>query len=95
MIICACIEIWDYDNPADVLYVCGVRHGDCYTTMTRMNLPPKSKRQETEGFLDQHGNFYDRYEAFNNVRATGQLCATALAYKLEKGETELYSEDLW
>ena len=95
MIICACIEIWNYDNPADVLHVCGVRHGDCYTTMARMNLPPKSKRKETEGFLDQHGNFYNRYEAFNNVRATGQLCATALAYKREKGETELYSEDLW
>ena len=65
MIICACIKIVPHSNPKDVMYVCGVRHGDCFTTMTKMNLPPRAKRDEIQGFMTHKNEFLDRFEACN------------------------------
>ena len=45
--------------------------------------------------LDEKGNFYDRYEAYDIAMTNGQMSATARHYKMDKGERELFSEDLY
>lgn len=95
MIICACIKIVPVENPKDVMYVCGVRHGDCYSTMEHMNLPRKGDRIQTEGFMTHKNEFLDRFDAYIHAAECGQLTPTVRTYKAELGEEELYSEDLW
>ena len=97
MIICAAIKI-EFTNQYNInetVIVHGLRHGDCFTTMTKMNLPPKKKRTEIQGFVDNNGVFYDRLEAFHIASACCQLSATVKQYKTEHNENELYSEDLY
>lgn len=97
MIICAAIKI-EFTNQYNInekLIVHGLRHGDCYTTMAKMNLPPKKERTETEGFVDNNGVFYNRLEAAHVAFACNQLPATVKEYKSEHNEMELYSEDLY
>ena len=55
--------------------------------------PPHEKA--IEGFLGEKGNFYDRYEAYDITMTNGQMSATARHYKMDKGERELFSEDLY
>lgn len=46
-------------------------------------------KDKIEGFVDEHGEFYDRGEAMNHARACGQI---------ERGNFQpdhLFSEDLW
>lgn len=95
MIICACIKIIPTENPKDVMYVCGVRHGNCFTTMTKMNLPPRNEREEIQGFMTHKNEFLDRFDAYIHATECGQLTPTVRIYKAELGEEELYSEDLW
>ena len=45
--------------------------------------------------LDEKGNFYDRYEAYDIAMTNGQMSATARHYKMDKRERELFSEDLY
>lgn len=97
MIICAAIKI-QFKNKYgrdETVIVHGLRHGDCFTTMTKMNLPPKKERTEIQGFVDNNGVFYDRLEAFHIASACCQLSATVKQYKTEHNENELYSEDLY
>lgn len=97
MIICAAIKI-EFINQYNInekIIVHGLRHGDCYTTMAKMNLPPKKERTETEGFVDNNGVFYNRLEAYHEVMVAHQLSATTVAYKNQYCENELYSEDLY
>lgn len=98
MIICAAIKIQfknKYGHDETVI-VHGLRHGDCFTTMTKMSdLPPRSERIEVQGFVDNRGIFYDRLEAYHAARAMNQLSATIIKYKEDHNENELYSEDLY
>lgn len=97
MIICAAIKI-EFTNQYNInetVIVHGLRHGDCFTTMAKMNLPPKKDRTEIQGFVDSNGVFYDRLEAFHIASACCQLSATVKQYKTEHNENELYSEDLY
>ena len=98
MIICAAIKI-QFKNKYgcdETVIVHGLRHGDCFTTMTKMSdLPPRSERIETQGFVDNRGIFYDRLEAYHAARAMNQLSATIIKYKEDHNENELYSEDLY
>lgn len=55
--------------------------------------PPRAAA--VEGFLDEKGNFYNRYEAYDIAMTNGQMSATARHYKMDKGERELFSEDLY
>lgn len=48
-----------------------------------------------EGFLDERGTFYDRYEAYIVAMNNGQMSTTTRQHKCDKGEKELYSEDLY
>ena len=95
MIICACIKIVPHSNPKDVMYVCGVRHGDCFSTMVKMNLPPRAERDEIQGFMTHKNEFLDRFEAYNHAFDCGQVAPSVREWKFDMGETELYSEDLW
>lgn len=98
MIICAAIKI-QFKNKYgrdETVIVHGLRHGDCFTTMTKMSdLPPRSERIEIQGFVDNRGIFYDRLEAYHAARAMNQLSATIIKYKEDHNENELYSEDLY
>ena len=96
-ILCAAIKLTGYRTDIeklDSVIILGVRHGDCYSTIKLL----KSTWMNTttiEGFIDTDGNFFNRYEAYDIVLKNGQMSATTELWKAEKGETELYSEDLY
>lgn len=89
MIICAAIK----DTRTDAVFG-GIRHGDIYSAMHDAGITPP-KDAAIEGFLDEKNNFYNRYEAYNIAMTNGQLSATTRQHKRDKGERELYSEDLY
>lgn len=89
MIICAAIK----DSRTGDIF-CGVRHGDIYRQLHAVSYHiPRDKA--IEGFVDSRNNFYNRHEAFMWAQQIGQLSATTIQHKNEKGETDLYSEDLY
>lgn len=89
MIICAAIK----DTRTGAVFG-GIRHGFIYSAMHDAGITPPHEKA-IEGFLDEKGNFYDRYEAYDIAMTNDQMSATARHYKLEKGERELFSEDLY
>lgn len=94
MIICAAIRITFYRDGKNIEAVIpGYRHGNCWELMATLGVP--ADRQEVEGFLDHRGNFLDRYAAFEHALQCGQLSDTTYTAKAEKGERQLYSEDLY
>lgn len=89
MIICAAIK----DTRTGAVFG-GIRHSNIYSAMHDAGItPPREKA--IEGFLDEKNNFYDRYEAYYIAMTNGQMSANARHYKLDKGERELFSEDLY
>lgn len=97
MIICAAIKfevVRLETNRIDTLIICGLRHGDCYAIWNEM----KNKfvvNKKTEGFVDENGVFFDRYEAYRKAMSIGQLSPSIELYKAANNEEELYSEDLY
>lgn len=89
MIICAAIK----DTRTGAVFG-GIRHGFIYSAMCDAGITPPHAAA-IEGFLDEKGNFYDRYEAYDIAMNNGQMSATARQYKRDKGEKELYSEDIY
>ena len=89
MIICAAIK----DTRTNVIFG-GIRHGFIYSAMHDAGIAPPHEKA-IEGFLDEKGNFYDRYEAYDIAMNNGQLSASTRQLKRERHETELYSEDLY
>ena len=89
MIICAAIK----DTRTGAVFG-GIRHGDIYSAMYDAGITPP-RDAAIQGFLDEKNNFYDRYEAYNIAMNNGQMSAVTRHYKLDKGERELYSEDLY
>ena len=89
MIICAAIK----DTRTGAVFG-GIRHGDIYSAMHDAGITPP-RAAAIEGFLDMRNNFYDRHEAFIWAQQIGQLPDTVLYHKQQKGETELFSEDLY
>lgn len=92
MIICAAIRVKAKATKEEI-HVCGLRHGDCYTTLRYVKFP--QDHTLTEGFVTHENVFLDRKDAFCHACACGQLSPTVKIYKTEHGEDELYSEDLW
>lgn len=72
----------------------GIRHGFIYSSLHDLR-PEIGAASVEEGFLDNDGNFLNRFEAFKEALKCGQLSATTLICKQKSEETELYSEDLW
>lgn len=89
MIICTAIK----DTRTGTIFG-GIRHGDIYSAMHDAGITPP-RAAVIEGFLDEKGSFYNRYEAYIVAMNNGQMSATAHQHKLDKGEKELYSEDLY
>lgn len=89
MIICAAIK----DTRTGAIFG-GIRHGYIYAAMHDVGIAPP-RAAAVEGFLDEMNSFYDRHEAYIVAMNNGQMSATARQYKRDKGETELYSEDLY
>ena len=89
MIICAAIK----DTRTGAVFG-GIHHGDIYSAMHDAGITPP-RAAAIEGFLDEKNNFYNRYEAYNIAMTNGQLNATTRQYKHDKGERELFSEDLY
>lgn len=89
MIICAAIK----DTRTGAVFG-GIRHGDIYSAMHDASITPPHDAA-IQGFLDEKNNFYDRYEAYDIAMNNGQLNAVTRQYKRDKGEIELYSEDLY
>lgn len=89
MIICAAIK----DTRTGAVFG-GIRHGFIYSAMHDAGITPPHEKA-IEGFLDEKGNFYDRYEAYDIAMTNGQMSATTRQYKRDTGEKELFSEDLY
>ena len=89
MIICAAIK----DIRTGAVFG-GIRHGYIYSAMHDAGITPPHEKA-IESFLDEKGNFYNRYVACDIAMANGQLSATTRQYKRDKGEKELFSEDLY
>lgn len=94
MIICAAIQItFNRSGKPVEAVVPGYRHGNCWELMATLGVP--ADREEVEGFLNHKGEFLDRYDAFDHALQCGQLSDTTRTTKAEKGERQLYSEDLY
>ena len=89
MIICAAIK----DTRTGAVFG-GIRHGFIYSAMRDAGITPPHEKA-IEGFLDEKGKFYDRYEAYDIAMVNGQMSATARQLKRERNEKELFSEDLY
>ena len=89
MIICAAIK----DTRTGAVFG-GIRHGNIYSAMHDAGITPP-REAAIEGFLDEKNNFYSRHEAYNIAMTNGQLSATARQLKRDRGEKELFSEDLY
>jgi hypothetical protein len=75
MIICAAIK----DTRTGAVFG-GIRHGFIYSAMHDAGITPPHEKA-IEGFLDEKGNFYDRYEAYDIAMTNGQMSATAAAFR--------------
>ena len=89
MIICAAIK----DTRTGAVFG-GIRHGNIYSAMHDAGITPP-RGAAIEGFLDEKNNFYNRYEAYNIAITNGQMSATTRQLKRDRGEKELFSEDLY
>lgn len=94
MILCAAIQV-EFEQAGQNVQavIAGHRHGSCWELINIFGVP--ASRQETEGFLNHQGEFLDRYDAFEHALQCGQLSDTTLTAKAERGERQLYSEDLY
>lgn len=93
MIICAALKI-EMPNQKQPIVISGLRHGDCYYQAKLANIATNSENT-VEGFVDNIGNFFDRYGALVHAISIGQISKTVIIYKNEEGEKELYTEDLY
>lgn len=91
MIVCAAIKTNLYGQK---IIIHGVRHRDCYFQALWMGIHANDENC-IDGFVDNNGDFHDRFEALEIARNCGQISPTCWDYKQEHGENELYTEDLY
>lgn len=95
MIICAAIKVpFERGGRPVETVIHGLRHANCWELMADMGIQA-NRTEVVEGFIDSQNRFLDRYDAFNHALICGQLPATVRACKAERGERQLYSEDLY
>lgn len=70
---------------------CGARHWDTRMRSQARRAGFKHVGGSEEGFIDQYGNFFDRYEAMNIVRRNGQ----PFNEERNGSNVKLYSEGLY
>ena len=91
MILCAAIKVTVDGNKTVV--VPGHRHPDCYALLSELQVD-YSRGDLIEGFIDNNGNFMDRFGAFSHAVSCGQPSETTLTHKREYIEFQLYIEGL-
>ena len=91
-IVCAAIKYLMTD-PKDDVVVTGARHYDQLMNpiVKSLNLRERAVR-EIQGFLDQHGKFYDRREALVIATEAGQINTRR---PKSRPLDRLFSEDLY
>jgi len=83
-IVCAAIQI------GNVLLI-GARHYDSHMVAQKKRYGLKGARsEEIQGFIDQHGNFYDRRQAWDIAVTENQI-----RRPIDGNEGVLYSENLY
>lgn len=104
-IIAAALKVQLYTGPETLdtknVVIAGARHADCYNTLFELApyLAASARNEDRiiEGFITNSPmfTFLDRQEAYLEARQSRQLSTSIIAMKEEKGEKELYSEDLY
>jgi len=90
MIVKACVVVYD-KKGAKYAIPCH-RHSDAYWIISQFLPQCKINKSRTrEGFLDEHNNFYDRRDAYNEAVVCGQVIG-----RREPAQAGvLFSEDLY
>lgn len=80
----------------DGLIVPGVRHysPDMRAVLKRIYGDGYHMKTKAQGFIDTHGNFLTRNEAYNRVLEIGQV-GEFIGCRVPDTTTELFSEDLY
>ena len=82
------ILFFDANSIKEIAIPCH-RHCDAFQILHDFGFQKHIDFKEVaQGFLDEHDNFMDRYEAFVEAVRCGQI-------QTESQCRELYSEDLW
>ena len=87
IVVCAAIRFGD-------IILAGARHWDSVMRTQRLTIGIKVLRsagKEEQGFINQFGEFLDRYEAMALVKETGQK----FNIKHNNGDSYLFSEGLY
>ena len=91
MILCAALKL--HDSLSDIILPCH-RHHDGYDILRDLDVDWK-QFEITQGFITSSGDFLDRIEAYTEAKRCGQISTQARHDKVEKGQFELFSEDLY
>lgn len=94
-IICAANRI-ALSNATTILLV-GPRHWDktMHNSFDNMNPYDYQIEFEVQGFIDQFGNFYDRYDAWIIAETNGQIIRRVGGDTTLDGKGRLFSENLY
>lgn len=89
MITRAAVKILNLHTNEEIVIPCH-RHCDAFCILKLFNMRRNIDYKElSQGFLDEHNNFYNRTEAWNEAYKCNQLLIVDTQNK------ELFSEDLW
>lgn len=97
-IVCAAIKFTSKADEDNIIVLPCIRHGDGYKQFAYLNFVlagnySRGDWNKEEGFVDSDGKFHSREEAFQLVKDS--LPASLIFFKVQRNETELYSEDLY
>jgi hypothetical protein len=88
MIVKAAVKVLNLHTNEEMTIPCH-RHCDAFYILHLFNMKQSvDYKQVEQGFLDEHGNFYDRIAAKKHAQEFNQL-------KENTRCAELFSEDLW
>lgn len=88
MIVKAAVKVLNLHTNEEMTIPCH-RHCDAFYILHLFNMKQSvDYKQIEQGFLDEHGNFYNRIDAKKHAQEFNQL-------KENTRYTELFSEDLW
>ena len=94
-IICAANKV-RFDSGKSII-ITGARHWDniMHKTFNALDKKLGDMEDEVQGFIDQFGNFYDRYEAWTIAETNGQIIRRVGGDTTLEGNGRLFSENLY
>lgn len=87
MIVASAILFYENERPDYPVIMTGLRHCDVLERIFQLHIS-YNKNTAVQGFIDEHGKFYDRFDAKYEAQKCGQLI-------VDDGNRALYSEDIW